>query len=420
MVLVYSLMPLPVKNALVLPSLFPGSRENGGGVVFRQEPPGMESGQRFQIPATITAGKSPEAGGLAGGRRVTIYDIARKVGVSHTTVARALGNRGEVSSERRTEIRRVAAEMGYSPDPHLAALATYRRTLRPAKFQGVIAWANHWKQPGQLRRFAEFERYWRGAAQTAGRFGFKLEEIRWPSGCSPKRFEDMLLARGVEGVLIPPHNEVLDWEDFDWSRFSVVRFGMSVQSPDSNLVTSDQFRAMTMAVTRMHEYGYQRIGLAADVDLDEHLGGNFYGGFAWAQNKLKVSPAVPPFGASATLYRSAPEKELRNLERWLARHRPDAVLTTQPYLPDLIQKLGRRIPQDIAIAGTSIYDIPVDAGIDQHSMEIGRIAMEMLIKQINIGERGGSADPCRILVESRWQDGSSVPRLVKNELRSPL
>ena len=62
------------------------------------------------------------------------------------------------------------------------------------------------------------------------------------------------------------------------------------------------------------------------------------------------------------------------------------------------------------MAGTSICDIPVDAGIDQHSIEIGRIAMQMLIKQINIGERGSSANPCRIFVESRWQDGQSLPR----------
>ena len=122
---------------------------------------------------------------------------------------------------------------------------------------------------------------------------------------------------------------------------------------------------------------------------------------------------MPPFLASAALHRTAPEAELRNFDHWLARYRPDAVLTTQPYLPDLIRKLGRRIPEDIAVAGTSIYDIPVDGGIDQHSMEIGRIAMEMLIKQINIGERGAATAPCRILVESRWQNGDSVPRRLK-------
>ena len=351
-----------------------------------------------------------ETGGLLGHKRVTVYDIARNVGVSHTTVARALRDSRDVTKRRREEIQRVALEMGYHPDPRLAALANYRKALGPASFQGVVAWINHWEQPDQLRKFGEFERYWRGAEEVAGRQGFKLEDFRWPLDCPAKRLESMLVARGVEAVLIPPHSDSLDWGEFDWSKFSVLRFGMSVQSPDSNLVTADQFRATAMAVTRMHEYGYRRIGLAVDFDLDAHLGGNYHGGFLWTQMKLKLCPQMPPFAASAALFRSNPAAEVENLKRWLARHRPDAILTTQPYLPQMLRDLGYRIPEDIAVAGTSVCDIPVDAGIDQRSIEIGRIAMQMLIKQINVGEQGTPLNPCRILVEGRWQDGQSVPR----------
>jgi LacI family transcriptional regulator len=75
----------------------------------------------------------------------------------------------------------------------------------------------------------------------------------------------------------------------------------------------------------------------------------------------------------------------------------------------MIRELGYRIPQDIAVAGTSVLDIPVDAGIDQRSEAIGRIAVEMLVKQINVRERGEPRDPSRILIESRWKDGNSLP-----------
>lgn len=345
-----------------------------------------------------------------GQKRVTVYDIARSVGVSHTTVARALRDSKDVTKTRREEIQRVASEMGYYPDPRLTALANYRKALGPISFHGVVAWINRWQQPDQLRKFGEFERYWRGAEEVATRQGFKLEDFRWPLGCSAKRLESMLVARGVEAVLIPPHNDLLGWGEFDWSKFSVLRFGMSVQSPDSNLVTADQFRATVMAVTRMSEYGYRRIGLAVDFDLDEHLGGNYHGGFLWAQNKLKINPQVPPFIASAALHRRVPEEEAKNLRCWLVQYQPDAILTTQAYVPQLLRELGYRIPEDIAVAGTSVCDIPVDAGIDQRSVEIGRIAMQMLIKQIHVGERGTPSNPCRILVESQWQDGQSLPR----------
>jgi len=219
----------------------------------------------------------------------------------------------------------------------------------------------------------------------------------------------MLVARGIEAVLIPPHNDLLDWGEFDWSKFSVLRFGMSVQSPGSNLVTADQFRATAMAVARMCEYGYRHIGLAVDFDLDEHLGGNYHGGFVWAQKKHNLFPQVPPFAASAALHRRVPQEEAENLRHWITQYQPDAILTTQSYLPQLLIDLGYRIPEDIAVAGTSVCDIPVNAGIDQRSLEIGRIAMQMLIKQINVGERGTPRNPCRILVESQWQDGQSLP-----------
>ena len=99
------------------------------------------------------------------------------------------------------------------------------------------------------------------------------------------------------------------------------------------------------------------------------------------------------------------------LEQWLARHKPDAILTVDIELPGMIRELGYRIPQDIAVAGTTVLDISVDAGIDQCPEEVGRIAVEMLVKQINMSERGEPRDPCRILIESRWQDGHSLPPL---------
>jgi hypothetical protein len=64
----------------------------------------------------------------------------------------------------------------------------------------------------------------------------------------------------------------------------------------------------------------------------------------------------------------------------------------------------------LPIADTTIYDIPIDAGIDQRPETIGRITAEMLVKHINVSERGEPTEPCRILVESQWQDGKSLPR----------
>jgi DNA-binding LacI/PurR family transcriptional regulator len=338
--------------------------------------------------------------------RVTLKDIAAKVGVTKTTVSLALRNGPGISQAMRETIRCVAAEMGYVPDPILQRLAAYRRHGGTTKFQSVIAWVNHWNQPERLRRYHEFEQYWRGAKRAAKRLGYQLAEFIWPADCPAKQAEQRLRDLGALGLLIPPHPPEVDWGDFDWSKFSLMRFGMSVRRVDSNLVTADHQRAMVMAMKKIRDYGYRRIGLVYDAAHDHSMGGNLYGGFLWAHKLLNLEPSIPPldFDLQSSVVSGRNEWKV-----WMKKHQPDALLTTAPQTPVFLREFGYSIPRDVAVAGTSLHDIPVDAGIDQCSNGIGQIAAEMLIKQISLNERGEPADPCRILVESRWQDGKSLP-----------
>ncbi|MGC3991355.1 MAG: LacI family DNA-binding transcriptional regulator [Chthoniobacteraceae bacterium] len=340
-------------------------------------------------------------------KRVTVYDIAARLGVSHTTVAMALRNHPSVSLQRREEVRRMAETMGYAPDPHLAALAAYRRGTAPARIQNAIAWINHWDQPANLRKYREYDLYWRGAEAAARRFGYHLEEIPWSPGFPAKRFEQILVTRGIGGILIPPHTNSPDWGDFDWHKFSAIRFGLSVAQPNLHLVTADQLRAILMAVQKIHDYGYERIGLVVGEDDDQRLGGNFVGGFAAARQLFKLPPCRPCSRGARNTH-ATPEKAQRALQRWMMKNQPDAIITAIAAVPPLLKTLGWNIPNQVAVAGTSM-DVPVEAGIDQHSEAIGRIAVEMLVSQINLNECGEPAEPCRILVESRWRDGKSLP-----------
>jgi LacI family transcriptional regulator len=341
--------------------------------------------------------------------RITLQDIADKLGVTKAAVSMALRNNSRISAERRKEIQRIASELGYEPDPFLSRLSAYRAQKNVAQPEGVIAWLNHWNEPKSLRGFHEFDLYWRGAKEAARRLGYLLEEVIWTKDRSAKEVEQELTARGVLGLLLPPHKRDVDWQDFDWKRFSLVRFGLSVRKPDSNLVTSDHQRAMVMAVKKIHEVGYRRIGLIFSWEHDRSIGGNIYGGFIWASSLLGIQNPIPPLD-SETDGTETTAVAKRNLQTWLKRHKPDAILTTRPETMSLLRELGYRVPGDIAVAGTSVYDIPVNAGIDQRPKAIGRVAAKMLIKQISLNERGELADPCRILVESRWKDGKTLPR----------
>lgn len=340
--------------------------------------------------------------------RVTLKDIATKVGVTKTTVSLALRGRQGVSEAIRAQIRRVADEMGYVADPILHRLAEYRRTNETASFQGVIAWLNHWLKPELLRSFHEFEQYWRGAKLATKRMGYRLEESIWPADRPAKQAEQALLDRSVLGLLIPPHPPEVEWNDFDWRKFSLIRFGLSMRQVDSNLVTADHQRGMVMAIKKIHDYGYCRIGFVYNQAHDCSMGGNFLSGFLWAQRLLRVKHAIPPLN-SETKTAQFVARTKRDLDVWMKKYKPDAILTARPETPKLLSELGYLIPRDVAVASTSPYDISVDAGIDQCPKAIGQIAAEMLIKQISLNEHGEPPEPCRILVESRWQDGKSLP-----------
>lgn len=57
---------------------------------------------------------------------VSIKDIARRAGVSHSTVSRALADSPLVNAETKQRIRRLALEMGYAPSAVARAMSTRR------------------------------------------------------------------------------------------------------------------------------------------------------------------------------------------------------------------------------------------------------------------------------------------------------
>ena len=111
-------------------------------------------------------------------RRVSVRDMAKQLGVSHSAVSLALRNSTQVSEKLRENVRQLAEELGYQPDPMLTALSNYRRGKSTKPVQSVIAWINAWKRPGQLRESKECDAYWAGTSHAARKLGYRLEEIR--------------------------------------------------------------------------------------------------------------------------------------------------------------------------------------------------------------------------------------------------
>jgi len=340
---------------------------------------------------------------------VTLRDIAKKIGVHHSTVGYALKDAPNISLSLRKEIQEAARQMGYQPNAMATILGHQRHAGKKRAISAEIAWINCWRAPKELRKFREFDLYWKGASSRAEQNGYRLEEFVCGDHLSPSRLEQILLARNIHGILLPPLGICFqplppDWDQIDWEKFSIVRFGYSVKTPHTHLVTSNQFAAGQIAIENMWRLGYRRIGFVSTPDPD-HLR-NFKGGLYMKQAELGEA-----FKMSVFEYPSVQDTldDLRLFSDWLKKNRPEAILTDVTRTRETLAKLGNRVPEDIGLAATSILDGSSDVGIDQNSEEIGKAAIDTLVSLLNHNEYGIPNVAREILITGKWVDGTTLP-----------
>jgi DNA-binding LacI/PurR family transcriptional regulator len=347
---------------------------------------------------------------------VTQKDIARELGISHGSVSKALKNNPEIAPSTRERVQAVARKMGYQPNPMAAGLAEFKRNSKTIPVNAALAWINFWPDPRRLRSFKEFDRYWVGARACAEKCGYQLTEFSCAGNMTPKRLEKVLLARGIHGILLPPHEAAIEWADFAWENFSAVRFGRSLPAPRVHVVTADQVANGLIAYDAITARGYQRIGLVSQqlrcADPAKGQKSNHdrrwlvEAGFLMAQAETDPSQRVPVL----FLDKHNLAKGQIDLEAWLKKHSPDAGITDNAELPSMLRKAGYRIPEDIGCAAISVLDGNADAGIYQNPEEVGRVAVLVLNSLLTDNARGEPAIFRQILVEGKWVDGSSLPR----------
>jgi DNA-binding LacI/PurR family transcriptional regulator len=336
-------------------------------------------------------------------RRITVRDIAHQLRISHSTVSRSLRDDRRISEDVRRAVKLKAQEMGYRPDPMLSALAQYRRGNTKAPICAGLAWVNQWPQPKQLRSYKEFDLYWQGAKAEAEQCGFRLEEFVINKQLTPVRLESILMARNIQGILIPPHGSFApQWNDFNWENFCVVRFGHSVIHPRAHIITSDQLTDGLIAFENIWKQGYRRIGLVSLPRADTR----FSAGYLFSQMRLSSETRIPPL----IVPENQDEKSrCRLVKSWLNKHKPDSILTDVSQMRATLAKVGYEVPADIGLAAFSVLDGGADSGIDQNSLEIGKAAVQMLISLINHNERGIPQICRELLIEGRWVNGSTLP-----------
>ncbi len=333
--------------------------------------------------------------------RVSLRDIAQKVGVSTASVSLALRNKGNLSAERVEQIRRVAEEMGYRPSPLLSSLATKRFRAR-STVDGMPLGLLCSHSPNPREKPAFRGNYLDNLRMFAGELGYSLADYTEDGSEDVGKLSRTLYNRGVQGLVLGPVFDPSTFEGLDWSNFSVIQCGRFQTTLPFHIVRPNIFQAVKLAFSKAEDRGYRRIGFAMGhhqpiLEDDESRYG---AAIALQREKLAEEDQIPIFWGSF--------EELNQLGPWVKEHKPDLVIGFHSGVMWAIRDAGYRVPEDIGFL--SLHGAARDgvAGLEQNNRMIARQTIQQLDQMIRHNERGMPDAPLHILVDSTFVEGNTL------------
>lgn len=310
--------------------------------------------------------------------QVTIRDIALKLNVSISTVSRALRGSGEVNPETKKAVKEMAEKLSY--EPNLVAQSLRRNKTNTL---GIIV-------PDLVTHF--FASNISGIQEVAAKRGYNVMICQ-----SNESFDTeitnihTLVASRVDGLLMSLSKETSDYTHLH-SLYSkgipMVLFDRICEEIETSKVIVDDHDGAFKATEHLIEMGCRRIAhLSGPENL--FISKNRLRGYLDALHKHNI-PVREEFIRHSSLSKEdviAHTNALLDLP-----NPPDALFVIND--PAAIQALlvikerGIRVPEDVAMVGFT--NEPISALIDpslstvsQPAHEMGRIAANLLLQQIN-------------------------------------
>jgi len=340
-------------------------------------------------------------------------DIAKRAGVSAAAVSFALRNDTRISAPVRQEIQRIAKEMGYRPNPYLAAYQTSVRTGRRPKFEATLGWLNDHREQDFWKQ-AYCNPMLVAAKERAEALGYRLDEIWLPNLAEAateeqeSKWKRVLLARGIRGVILPwldrAAHAVLPWDDF--SVACIGRHHALLDGGDDvtrivcehHQVNPLSFSNMIMALKRLRKGGCLRIGLALSAWSDRESDETYSAAF------LRESSERPSRERLPILFSDKAE----DVAEWVRKTKPDAVVCSHPEVRRGLELAGLRIPRDIRLVHLNIApDVAGWSGVDQRQELIGSAAVDLVASHLSGNECGVPPYPKQMFIEGVWIEGKT-------------
>ncbi len=342
-------------------------------------------------------------------QRPTLQTIADKAGVSKMTVSRVLRNHPNCGKETVKKVRAIAEELNYKKHPLVSALMADLRYKKEPQFKPIIALL-HYDQP-RTNPHPNSVNMRNGVRESAKMQGYDVHEFYLrDEGITTKRMMQIFDTRGIRGIIFEHPDEPDIRLDVDLSNYACVAIKYALTHPVLHRIESSQFASMLLAMEKLKAYGYKRPGLALPGYAEVISQYRRSAATLFAQQEIAEENRIPIFQAKV--------EETPKLEAWISEHKPDVILSQTPKWHQYLVEAGYRIPEDIGYIHLGLSSRNDQfAGIDPNWEEMGRIAANQIIDQLNRNEVGVPEHPLVTLVQGDWVDGETLPKRIARATR---
>lgn len=311
---------------------------------------------------------------------ITIKDIGKALGLSTSTVSRALRGSYEISSETKKLVLEYAEKINYRPNP--VALSLKGRKNRSI---GVIVTeiANNF-----------FSQAINGIESIAYNRGYHIIISQSHESVERENVNiNHLASRSVDGLLVSLSSETTDLSnlmDLHEKGLPIVFFDRITDEINTFKVIVDNEQAAHDATTHLIKKGHTRIAHITSAQnlsiTKERLEGYKK---ALAENDIAFNEKYVHYCSHGGMIQQEIEDALKKM--WALKQRPDAVVAASDRITTgflmAMKKMNLKAPEHIAVVGftnTNVPEIfnPPLTTVRQPAFEMGQVATELLIKII--------------------------------------
>lgn len=311
---------------------------------------------------------------------VTIKDIAKALGLSTSTVSRALRDSYEISPETKKLVLEYAEKIKYHPNP--IALSLKERRSRSI---GVIVCeiANSY-----------FSQVIDGIESIAYNNGYNVIIAQSRESADREMLNlQYLTSRSVDGLIISVSTETKDFSYFKELHergMPIVFFDRIVDEIQTHKVITDNFKGAYDATLHLIKKGYSRIATvsnpaALSIARDRLAGYKA----ALVDHGMEVDDSLIKFCGHGGMILDEVQDAVNELLN--GDHMPDAIFASADKLTTgclrILKAKGLAVPGDIGLIGfsntdlTELLDPPLSV-VRQPAFKMGEVATDMLLQLI--------------------------------------